>query len=70
MSEIAQRIRAARDVHGWSQEVLAYRSGVSRPSVARIEAGEDVSTATLSKVAHALGLTLYIANTDEASDGK
>lgn len=70
MSEIAQRIRATRDVHGWSQEVLADRSGVSRPSVARIEAGEDVSTATLSKVAGALGLKLRLANTDEASDGK
>ncbi len=68
MTEIAQRIRAARDVRGWSQEVLADRSGVSRPSVARIEAGEDVSTATLSKVVDALGLTLRLTDMDEMSD--
>ncbi len=59
---IAEKIRAARDALGWSQAFVAERSGVSRPSVARIEAGEDVSTATLTKVAQALGLSLTLTD--------
>lgn len=39
---------------------LAQRAGVSRPSIARIENGEDVSTATLAKVTEALGLVLQV----------
>ncbi|MCF4123020.1 helix-turn-helix domain-containing protein [Antribacter sp. KLBMP9083] len=60
MAGIAQRIREARDVHGWSQEELAAHAGVSRPSIARIERGDDVSTATLVKVTQALGLAVGI----------
>lgn len=42
----------------WTQREVAERAGVSRPTVARIERGDDVSTATLAKVAAALGLTV------------
>ncbi len=60
MADIAQQIRDARTVRGWSQEDLAAQAGLSRPSIARIERGDDVSTATLSKVAVVLGLTIRI----------
>lgn len=53
-------IRAARRERGWSQESLADLAHVSRPSIARIERGEDVSTGTLSKVAGALSLTVSV----------
>lgn len=60
MAGIAQRIREARDGYGWSQEELAAHAGVSRPSIARIERGDDVSTATLVKVTQALSLVVEI----------
>lgn len=62
MTEIASRVRGARLTAGWSQKELAEQAGVSRPSVARVEAGEDVSTATLSKIANALELILQVAD--------
>ncbi len=58
MSEIARRVRASRTDRGWSQSDLAEQAGVSRPSVARVEASEDVNTLTLSKIFEALGLEL------------
>ncbi|UKA77679.1 helix-turn-helix domain-containing protein [Arthrobacter sp. FW306-07-I] len=57
---LAEAIREARHQRGWSQETLAEQAGVSRPTIARVEAGNDISTATLSKVAEALGLTLKV----------
>lgn len=60
MRDLGQQIRAARASRGWSQSVLAKMAGVSRPSIARIEAGEDVNTQTLSKVVDALGCSLAI----------
>lgn len=38
----------------------ASAAGVSRPTVARIEAGNDVSTSSLEKVAVALGLRVEL----------
>lgn len=58
MVDIGTRVRHARQAVGWSQTDLAERAGVSRPSVARVEAGDDVSTATLTKIAGALGFVL------------
>jgi len=59
--EIAQRVRTARQVAGWSQNELGDRAEASRPSVARIERGDDVSTApTLWKVAETLSLVLQL----------
>ena len=60
MSGIAQIVRESRDARAWSQMDLAHRAGVSRPSIARIESGENVSTATLAKVTQALGLVLEV----------
>lgn len=55
---LGKEIRAARLDREWSQQQLAEAAGVSRPTVARVEGDEDVSTATLEKVAGALGLSL------------
>lgn len=60
MLEIAAKIHGARVTCAWTQRELAERAGVSRPTVARIERGDDVSTATLAKVAAALGLTVEL----------
>lgn len=54
------QIRAARLERGWTQQEIADAAGVSRPTVARLEAGEDVSTATLEKIAGALGMGLRL----------
>jgi transcriptional regulator with XRE-family HTH domain len=62
MLEIAGRVCEARMAFGLTQHELAERAGISRPSVARVEAGEDVSTATLSKITDALGLSLKVAS--------
>ncbi|MGW3986931.1 helix-turn-helix transcriptional regulator [Streptomyces sp. NPDC004830] len=53
-------IRVARKRRGWSQTDLAERAGVSRPTIARIEANRDVTTTTVAKITQALGLTLEL----------
>lgn len=53
-------IREARKRHGWSQTELGEQAGVSRPTIARVEANNDVTTATIAKVAQALDLTLEL----------
>lgn len=53
-------IRDARKELGWSQTELGEKSGVSRPTIARVESDSDVTTATLAKIAEALGLTLEL----------
>lgn len=60
MQGIAERVRAARVQHRWTQAELAARAGLSRPTIARVERGDDVSTATLAKVVVSLGLTLTV----------
>lgn len=56
-------IREARKERGWSQTELGEKSGVSRPTIARVESDSDVTTATLAKIAQALGLTLELKGT-------
>lgn len=53
-------VKAQRKVKGWSQEQLAQAAGLSRPTVARIESGSAVSTATLAKIANALGIEIKV----------
>lgn len=53
-------IRDARKRRGWSQSELGEKAGVSRPTVARVEANNDVTTATIAKLSRALGLTLEL----------
>lgn len=61
---IAHGVRTSRRGRGWSQSQLAERAGVSRPTVARIEGGQDVSMSTLRQVAGALGLNLVLSQMD------
>lgn len=68
MLAIAEQVRAARTDRGWSQALLAEKAGVSRPSVARVEASEAVSTDTLSKVSEVLGLKLTLAEAQPNDD--
>ena len=49
-------IREARRKHGWSQAELGEKAGLSRPTIARVEANNDVTTATINKLAEVLGL--------------
>ena len=60
MSEVADKTRETRISRGWTQNELALRSGVSRPTVARIERGDDISTATLEKLVLALELKIEL----------
>jgi transcriptional regulator with XRE-family HTH domain len=53
-------IREARKERGWSQTELGEKSGLSRPTIARVESDSDVTTATLAKIASALGLTIEL----------
>lgn len=53
-------IRDARKKRGWSQAELGEKSGLSRPTIARVEADNDVTTATIAKIAQALGLKLEL----------
>lgn len=55
---VGRGLRDARRARGWSQRELAEHAGVSRPTVARIEAGQRVRVDSLERVAGALGLSL------------
>lgn len=57
-------IREARKKQGWSQGELGEKSGLSRPTIARVEANSDVTTATIAKIAQALGLKLELRDVD------
>lgn len=58
-------VQTARLERGWSQSHLATEAGVSRPTVSRIELGNDPSMRTARKLTAALGLTLEIAVAEE-----
>lgn len=69
MGEAEQRdfgdvIREARKKQGWSQMELGEKAGLSRPTIARVEANNDVTTATIAKIAQALGLKLELRDED------
>ena len=53
-------IREARRDLGWTQHELAKRAKVSRPTIARVETGGNVSTGSLRKILDALGKDLTI----------
>lgn len=69
LRKLGLAVRAARRERGWSQTVLAKRADLSRPTVARVELGKDVSTVSLGKIAEALGLSVGFLNVDR-SDSK
>lgn len=59
-----KKIRDSRRERGWSQSALGEKSDLTRPTIARIERGDDVSTATLTKVAAALNLEVELKRRD------
>lgn len=68
-SRIAGRLQALRKHSGYSLDVLAERSGVSRSMISLIERGETSPTAVvLDKLAAALGVTLAGLFAEAAAD--
>lgn len=56
---LARNIRAARELHGLSQQQMANRSGVPRPTWANLESGEaNPTVGVLTRVASALNTPL------------
>lgn len=53
-------VRAERERRGWTQQQLQEASGASRPTIARIERGYNVSTTSVAKVVEALGLKISV----------
>lgn len=60
LASVGDAVRNARRQRGWSQTRLGSEAGLSRPTIARIEHGDDVSVTTLAKVTAAVGLTVRI----------
>ncbi len=57
MSGIAQRLKQRRLEKGWTQKVLAAKSGVSFPSYRRFESSGEISLRSLVMLAFALDMT-------------
>jgi transcriptional regulator with XRE-family HTH domain len=56
---VGERVRALRRERGWTLEVLAERSGVSRAMISKLERGEKNPTLVVAaKVAEGLGVSL------------
>ena len=56
---IGQALRKARLSRGYSQEYLATCTGMSASSISNIEAGADLKTSTLLRLASECGLEVY-----------
>jgi transcriptional regulator with XRE-family HTH domain len=68
---IAERVRAEREMRGWSLADLSGRSGVSRAMISKIERGESSPTAALlGKLSGAFGLTLTTLVARAENDGE
>lgn len=58
LKEIGSRIRKIRKSRGWSQEQLAFESGLDRTYIGSVERGErNVAVINLKKIGDALGVT-------------
>ncbi|HSW20176.1 MAG TPA: helix-turn-helix transcriptional regulator [Ramlibacter sp.] len=60
MSSIIDELQATRKAAGLTQATLAERSGVSRMTVSRVEAGDDPRLSTVLELARALGMELML----------
>lgn len=67
---IASLVKGARVRHDLSQHALARLAGVSRPTVARLELGQDISMVKLGRIAGALGMrvTLEVAEPTKSAE--
>lgn len=57
---IGERLKRLREIKGLSQNELAKRAGVHRPTISELEAGrqQDVTVETAKRLARALGVSL------------
>lgn len=60
MGNLGSRLKLIRERRGLSQLALSYKSGISQPSIARIEAGhqKNLKTETIEKLAASLEISL------------
>jgi len=66
---VSGNVRRHRAARGWSQQELADRSRVSRGMIAKIETGEEnVSLATLGRIALAFGISFNDVVTDSSGE--
>jgi len=71
LRHVSTRVREARQAHGWSQQTLAERAGVSRRMLAAIEGEEsNVSLATLGRIAAALEIAFAELVREPSAPGK
>jgi XRE family aerobic/anaerobic benzoate catabolism transcriptional regulator len=71
LSELGQRARTMRGLHGMSRKVLAKVSGISERYIAQLESGKgNVSIVLLRRLAHAMGAPLedLIPNGEGSAD--
>lgn len=56
---IGQRVAALRNARGWTQQVLADRSGIAQANIARVETGRHPpQLKTVNRIAGALGVAV------------
>lgn len=57
---IGMKIKKLREKRGWTQELLAEKAGLTRVTVARVEAGmrKNPDLSTRQKLAKALGVSI------------
>lgn len=70
LTSTAQKVSVLRKKLGWTQQELAYRSGVSYGSIKRFERSGQISFESLLKIVESLGRLsefekLLISNNDE-----
>lgn len=70
LTSTAQKVSVLRKKSGWTQQELAYRSGVSYGSIKRFERSGQISFESLLKIVESLGRLsefekLLISNNDE-----
>lgn len=64
IANVSKQIQEARKEHGWSQNDLANHAHVSRPTIARAESGQDISTVSLGKITEALELVIDLKRSE------
>lgn len=71
-TRLGRRVKLLRERLGWSQHELARRSGVSRPTIAGLEAGSrpSITLENAKKLANALGVSLDLLAQDDILDGE
>jgi transcriptional regulator with XRE-family HTH domain len=58
---VTSRLRALRKANGFTGEQLAERLGIAVQNLRRIEAGQNITLKTLSRMASALGFTAKVS---------